>query len=95
MCYRLEIKTTTAAPYFAENCGDHSNDEILSTFLVNFYNSANIPPIQIYVPDSIVDKEIIEQALYKVAQKPVKVLHAKNKKSVIYWNLFMITLSIA
>jgi excinuclease ABC subunit C len=48
--------------------------------LVNFYNSANIPPIQIYVPDSIVDKEIIEQALYKVAQKPVKVLHAKNKK---------------
>ncbi|WP_265032868.1 excinuclease ABC subunit UvrC [Wolbachia endosymbiont (group A) of Sicus ferrugineus] len=69
-----------STPYFAENCGDHSNDEILSTFLVNFYNSANIPPIQIYVPDSIVDKEIIEQALYKVAQKPVKVLHAKNKK---------------
>ncbi|MCM1001456.1 MAG: excinuclease ABC subunit C, partial [Wolbachia endosymbiont of Melophagus ovinus] len=66
--------------YFAENCGDYPNDEILSTVLINFYNPANALPAQIYVPDFITDKEIIEQALYKVAQKPVKVLHAKNKK---------------
>lgn len=69
-----------STPYFAENCGDYPNDEILSTFLVNFYNSANMPPIQIYVLDSIVDKEVIEQALYKISKKSVKVLYAKSKK---------------
>ncbi|WP_250296022.1 excinuclease ABC subunit UvrC [Wolbachia endosymbiont of Oedothorax gibbosus] len=67
-------------PYFVENCSDHPNDEILSTFLVNLYNRVNTPPAQIYVPDFITGKEIIEQALCAVTQKPIKVLHAENSK---------------
>lgn len=67
-------------PYFIENCSDHPNDEILSTFLVNLYNPVSTPPAQIYVPDFIKDKEIIEEALYALTQKSIKVLYAKNSK---------------
>ncbi|MDR2831331.1 MAG: excinuclease ABC subunit UvrC [Rickettsiales bacterium] len=67
-------------PYFVENCSDHPNDEILSTFLINLYNSANIPPAQIYVPGFVAGKEIIEQALRNVTQKPIKVLHTKSNE---------------
>nr|WP_246209667.1 UvrB/UvrC motif-containing protein [Wolbachia endosymbiont of Atemnus politus] len=38
-----------STPYFVENCGDHPNDGILSTFLVSFYNQVNTPPAQIYM----------------------------------------------
>ncbi|MDR2977988.1 MAG: excinuclease ABC subunit UvrC [Rickettsiales bacterium] len=69
-----------STPYFVENCNDHPDDEILSTFLINLYNSANIPPAQIYVPGFVTGKGIVEQALCNVTQKPIKVLHAKNKK---------------
>ncbi|WCR57577.1 excinuclease ABC subunit UvrC [Wolbachia endosymbiont of Ctenocephalides felis wCfeJ] len=69
-----------STPYFVENCSDYPNDEILSTFLINLYNSANVPPVQIYVPGFVTGKEIVEQALRNVTQKPIKVLHAKNKK---------------
>ncbi|MDR2608967.1 MAG: excinuclease ABC subunit UvrC [Rickettsiales bacterium] len=69
-----------STPYFVENCNDHPDDEILSTFLINLYNSANIPPAQIYVPGFVTGKEIVEQAIRNVTQKPIKVLHAKNKK---------------
>ncbi|MDM8335585.1 excinuclease ABC subunit UvrC [Wolbachia pipientis] len=71
-----------STPYFVENCSDHPDDEILSTFLINLYNSANIPPVQTYVPGSVKDKEIIEQALCNITQKPIKVLHAKDKKEL-------------
>ncbi|MEY2393003.1 excinuclease ABC subunit UvrC [Wolbachia endosymbiont of Tettigetta isshikii] len=69
-----------STPYFVENCNDHPDDEILSTFLINLYNSANMPPAQIYVPGFVTGKEIVEQALRNVTQKTIKVLHAKNKK---------------
>ncbi len=69
-----------SVPYFIENCSDHSNDEILSTFLVNFYNLINIPQDKIYVPDFVTDNEIIEQALQKITHKPIKVLHTKSNE---------------
>ncbi|NUY39737.1 excinuclease ABC subunit UvrC [Wolbachia endosymbiont of Litomosoides brasiliensis] len=69
-----------STPYFVENCSDYPDDEILSTFLINLYNSANIPPTQIYIPDFVAGEEIVEQALRNVAQKSIKVLHAKSKK---------------
>ncbi|AAW70960.1 excinuclease ABC subunit UvrC [Wolbachia endosymbiont of Brugia malayi] len=69
-----------STPYFVENCSDHPDDEILSTFLIKLYNSANIPPAQIYVSDFVTGKEIIEQALHNVTHKPIKALHAKSKK---------------
>ncbi|WP_395462916.1 excinuclease ABC subunit UvrC [Wolbachia endosymbiont of Cantharis cryptica] len=67
-----------STPYFVENCGDHPNDGILSTFLVNFYSPVNTPPAQIYVSGFVAGKEIIEQALFDVTKKSIKVLHAKN-----------------
>jgi len=69
-----------STPYFVENCSDYPNDEILSTFLINFYNPVDTIPAQIYIPDSITDKEIIEQALCGATKKSIKVLHAKNSK---------------
>ncbi|WP_225536538.1 excinuclease ABC subunit UvrC, partial [Wolbachia endosymbiont of Mansonella ozzardi] len=65
-----------STPYFIGNCNDHPDDEILSTFLINLYNSANIPPAQIYVPVFFTGKEIVKQAIRNVTQKPIKVLHA-------------------
>ncbi|APR98197.1 excinuclease ABC subunit UvrC [Wolbachia endosymbiont of Folsomia candida] len=69
-----------SVPYFVENCGDHSNNEILSTFLVNLYNPINIPQDKIYVPDFVTDNEIIEQALQKITHKSIKVLHTKSNE---------------
>ncbi|MGL9731424.1 MAG: excinuclease ABC subunit UvrC [Wolbachia sp.] len=69
-----------STPYFVENCNDNPDDEILSTFLINLYNLANIPPAQIYVPGFVTGNEIVEQAIRNITQKPIKVLHAKNKK---------------
>ncbi|QKX02747.1 excinuclease ABC subunit UvrC [Wolbachia endosymbiont of Litomosoides sigmodontis] len=69
-----------STPYFIENCSDHLDDEILSTFLINLYNSVNIAPTQIYIPDFVTDEEIVEQALRNVTRKPIKTLHAKSKK---------------
>ncbi len=66
--------------YFAENCNDHPDDEILSTFLINFYNSVNVPPVQIYIPDFITNRKIIEQALCKITHKSIKVLYTKSNK---------------
>ncbi|QKX02090.1 excinuclease ABC subunit UvrC [Wolbachia endosymbiont of Dirofilaria (Dirofilaria) immitis] len=70
-----------SSSYFAENCNDnHSDDEILSAFLINLYNFADVTPVQIYIPDFITNKKIIEQALCKVTRKPIKVFHAKSGK---------------
>lgn len=69
-----------AVPHFIENCSDHLDEEILSTFLINFYNSVNVPPTQIYVPDSTQDTETIGQALCAVAKKSIRVLHAQNNE---------------
>jgi excinuclease ABC subunit C len=69
-----------SVPYFVENCGDHSSNEILSTFLVNLYNPINIPQDKIYVPNFVADNEIIEQALQKITHKPIKVLHTKSNE---------------
>lgn len=68
-----------SVPYFVENCDDHSNDEILSTFLVNFYNVIITPP-KIYIPDFVSQADVIEQAICKATQKSVKVLYTKNKE---------------
>ncbi|MDG7056058.1 MAG: excinuclease ABC subunit UvrC [Wolbachia endosymbiont of Meromenopon meropis] len=69
-----------STPYFVENCNIYSDNEILSTFLINLYNLSNIPPAQIYVPDFVTDEEIIERAINNVTQKSIKVCYAKNEK---------------
>jgi len=66
-------------PYFIENCSDHSDDDILSTFLVHLYHTSDLP-LRIYVPHCVNNIEIIEQALCKTTQKSITILYAKNKK---------------
>ncbi|WFW29615.1 MAG: excinuclease ABC subunit UvrC [Wolbachia endosymbiont of Menacanthus eurysternus] len=67
--------------FFIENCNDYLNEKILLTFLINLYNSTNnIPPTQIYVPNSIKNREIIENVLRNIFQNPIKIGHVKSKK---------------
>lgn len=66
-------------PYFIENCNDHSDDDILSTFLVDLYHIVDLP-LKIYVPGSVHNIKIIEQALCKATQKSIKILYAKSSK---------------
>lgn len=52
-----------SSPYFVDNCNNHPDDETLSTFLVNSYNSTNVSPAQIYdVSGFVTGKEIVERA---------------------------------
>lgn len=51
-----------SSPYFVDNCNNRPDDETLSTFLVNLYNSTNVSPAQIYVSGFVTGKEIVERA---------------------------------
>ncbi|MDN5247875.1 MAG: excinuclease ABC subunit UvrC [Wolbachia endosymbiont of Tyrophagus putrescentiae] len=66
-------------PYFIENCNDHSDDEILTTFLVDLYYKSNTS-LRIYIPNCVSNIEIIEQALCATTKKSMKILYAKSEQ---------------
>lgn len=55
--------------YFLENMNDEPDEEILSSFIKQYYIDKTILPNKIMVKENIQDKEIIEEWLTKTAER--------------------------
>ena len=59
--------------YFLENMNDEPDEEILSSFIKQYYIDKTILPNKIMVKENIQDKEIIEEWLTKTAERKIEI----------------------
>ncbi len=59
-------------PYFPKNIEELSSMEVLEAFIGRFYTN-KVPPAKLYLSDDIYTKDVLEEALEKLKQAPVKI----------------------
>lgn len=83
------LGTRSYYPSFTKN---NSKDELISSFLAQFYlsnNRDNMYPKEIIIPNDFEDREILESAIKEVSNKNIKIVYEVRKDRAKYLTLAM------